>query len=129
VTVGTTKYDAIISVPENTASSATTLWTSASNGANPVSAATFTVLAIIVDPDEDLSTSLPLNLKFTYTAASGGTTTGFTHGVRASREAPLVLTASNAGATGSAFTPYLTKVEAYNEDTASAVTVRVLVLG
>lgn len=117
-----------MSVPASTTATATALWTSASNGANPVSAATFTFLAVIVDPDETLSTDIPINLRLTYTAASGGTTTAYTRYHRAARGAPFMLTNSLSGAPGSAYTDYITKVEAYNENSSSAVPVRIVVL-
>jgi hypothetical protein len=126
IDVGSTKYDAIVSVPASTAATPTTLWTSASNGV-AVSAATFTLLAVIVDPDETLSTTLPINLRLTYTT-TGGSATAYTRYHRVSGGAAFMLTNSLSGAPGSAYTDYITKVEAYNEDTTNAIPVRTLVL-
>lgn len=126
ITVGTTKNDTITSVPAASTATATTLWTSASNGV-AVSAATFTLLVVIPDPDETLSTSLPVNLRLTFTT-TGGTATAYTKGFRATRDAPFMLTNSLSGSPGSAYTDYLTKVEAYNEDATYAIPVRTLVL-
>ncbi len=128
IDVGSTKYDAIVSVPASTAATPTVLWTSARHEANPISSATFTLLAIIVDPDETLSTTLPVNLRLTYTAATGGTATAYTRYHRVSGGAAFMLTNSLSGAPGSAYTDYITKVEAYNEDTTNAIPVRTLVL-
>lgn len=113
-------------MPASTTATATALWTSASNGV-AVSAATFTFLAVIVDPDETLSTDIPINLRLTYTTTAGSAT-AYTRYHRAARGAPFMLTNSLSGAPGAAYTDYITKVEAYNEDSSSAVPVRIVVL-
>jgi hypothetical protein len=124
--VGTTKYDTITSVPAASTATATTLWTSDEHD-DAGTTATFTYLAIIPDPDETLSTSLSINLRLSFTDAGGAVTANAT-GVRATRDAPFILTNSFAGAPGSAYADRVTKVEAYNKDATNAIPVRTLVL-
>lgn len=68
---------------------ATTLWTGSGHGTSGVSTSLFSLAALIVDPDEDNASAIPIDVQLFSTIVGSGTVKNWTH--RITREVPLIL--------------------------------------
>lgn len=86
----TSVYENEITLPEGQLVAAvSTLWTGTGHGTSGVSTSLFALAAVIVDPDLNNASSIPIDIQVYSTIVGSGTTKNWTH--RVTREVPLII--------------------------------------